>query len=88
MPKSTKTQQPKDEKRYTISLFHRKYFLKYAFGPKILCCFNDVHQTEPQRIQRAKPSTGTEIMERLTNGAFRTSLTVTFNPTTKSTSAH
>jgi hypothetical protein len=59
MPKSTKTQQPKDEKRDTISLFHRKYFLKYAFGPKTLYCFNDIHQTEPQRIQRAKPSTST-----------------------------
>jgi ribosome-associated translation inhibitor RaiA len=45
------------------------------------------NETEPQRIQRAKPSTGTEIMVRLTNGAFRTSLTVTFNPTTKTTSA-
>jgi len=44
------------------------------------------NETEPQRIQRAKPSTGTEIMVRLTNGAFRTSLTVTFNPT-KTTSA-
>jgi hypothetical protein len=75
MPKSTKTQQPKDEKRYTICLFQRKYFLKYAFRPKILCCFNDTKQNYKGFKERNQVLVQ-EIMVRLTNSAFRTSLAV------------